>query len=149
MCSQVNSSSFRPQCHTDCQNSIWIHIIVCFLSFATKHSKLTKQDACQALLMLPGGVCQSEAALQSNAAVYEELAEQQRRVTGGTARRVAGGHPGGSAGWNRRWLWFQLDGLWVAERHGSCLLRGTVLLLHCWTKVLSYADLLYISPLDR
>lgn len=73
------------------------------------------------LFTLPGCVCQGEAPL-GEAPVHQEFAEQQRRVAGGVSRRVTRGHPGGSTGWARSWLWFQPDGLSAAEWEGVSLL---------------------------
>lgn len=50
---------------------------------------------------------QGEASLQGDAAVHEELAEEERRVAG----RVPGGHPGGAAWRTPSGAWLQFDGL--------------------------------------
>lgn len=62
-------------------------------------------------------MCQSEASLQSDAAVHEELAVQQRWAM----RRVGGWHPGWSVGrgWRRPRL--QLDGLSAAYWKGTSI----------------------------
>ncbi len=71
-------------------------LLCVFLKPSLKSKRLNERF--REIWSLPWSVSQSEASLQSNAAVHHQLAEEQRRVAGWTPRRVPRRHFGGAGG---------------------------------------------------
>jgi len=69
-----------------------------FVSSQAKPPGKTLNKRCRRVQILPGSVSQSEASLQSNAAVHHQPPEEQGRVAGRTPRRVPRRHFGGARG---------------------------------------------------
>lgn len=77
----------RCQCHKTS---------VCVFEAKPPGKRLNKR--CRRIQNLPGSVSQSEASLQSNAAIHHQPSEEQRRVAGRTPRRVPRRHFGRAGG---------------------------------------------------
>lgn len=84
------------------------HVMCCYVDacatrllcvcFEAKPPGKRLNKRCGRIQDLPGSVSQSEASLQSNAAIHHQPPEEQRRVAGRTPRRVPWRHFGGAGG---------------------------------------------------
>lgn len=95
---RANVSSSHKICLVMCcyVDACATRLLCVFLKPSLQSKRLNERF--REIWILPGSVSQSEASLQSNAAVHHQPAEEQRRVAGRTPRRVPRRHFGGASG---------------------------------------------------